>query len=211
MLLSRGEIGAPFRSQSTASCGACRASRRPPPQPSPAVPRCSPATAGRSRRTALRSSSGCGVLPKQVDRVAPNASWCPLAAEARALLRPIGVLLLQVSLENRHRHERHCCLRVPILQAPCRKRRNLPRLLHGHQHPPRRLRAVGTGLQVPHQFPEQLPHAVRFDAGDRFSVHSGSPVIPAHGLPRGIRDLFPSCLVAQRVEAELGFLIRFRV
>ena len=147
-------------------------------------------------------------LPPQGGRY----SAADACAGQRPAHRPIGVWLRsQIGLEDRHYRDLRHHLRHANSQARYAQRAELPHLLLGKQHLPHRLPSVGTGVQIPRQFPEPLPHAAHFDAGDRFPVHPGSPAIPAHGLPRGTQDVLPPWVVAQRVEAGFGFSLRFRM
>ena len=126
--------------------------------------------------------------------------------------RPVGVLLrLQIRFEDRLKHQ-HCrCLRYPVSYAGNAQWPELAGLLLRDENLPHRLRCVRPILQIPRQFPEPAPHAIRLDVCEGLPIHPGRATIAA-GLPPGFGEkVLAPHLVDQRVEAQLGFFLSFRM
>jgi len=81
----------------------------------------------------------------------------------------------------------------------------------GDKHSPDRRWSVRLLPERHRQFAEPLLHAVRLDIGKVLTIHTRRPFVGAAlGIGMG-QDILPIQLVVQRVEAEPGFRLRFRV
>lgn len=123
----------------------------------------------------------------------------------------IGVLLLlQVRFEDRFHDQQHGGLHHAVSDRRNPQRSLLPVRL-GNKHPPDGTRLIPLRFQLLRQFTQPLLHAVLFDVRERLTVHAGRSAVSTALLPGGLQHVRPVHLVVQRVEAELGRTLGFRV
>jgi site-specific DNA recombinase len=127
----------------------------------------------------------------------------------RTMLGPIGELLrLQVGLEDRFQHDQERRLHDAVLDR-WNAQRPLLAVRFGNVHTTHRLRLVRLGPEFFRQFFQPLRLAVLLDVRKRLVVYARLAAIVATSAESHPEHIFAVHLVVQRVEAELGFSLRF--